>query len=75
MPVSGTRMHPSGFAFIILFVIISLNPEHGASLISPMELHLPIPCLPMTKGHLSVCLPILALSLLLAVAYMYEGCH
>ena len=61
MPVSGTRMHPSGLAFILLFVTISSNSEHRASRSSPLELHFPIPCLSMTKGHLSLSLPILAL--------------
>ena len=42
------------------FVTISSNSEHGASRSSPLELHFPIPCVPMTKGHLSLFLPILA---------------
>ena len=68
MPVSGTRMHPSGLAFILLlehgvrhYDAICSNSDHRASRSSPLELHFPIPCLPMTKGHLSLSLPILAL--------------
>ncbi|KAK2187094.1 hypothetical protein NP493_179g00028 [Ridgeia piscesae] len=43
------------------FVTISSNSEHRASRSSPLELHFPIPYLPMTKGYLSLSLPILAL--------------
>ncbi|KAK2182344.1 hypothetical protein NP493_358g04031 [Ridgeia piscesae] len=45
----------------MVFVTISSNSERRASRSSPLELHFPIPCLPMTKGHLSFSLPILAL--------------
>ncbi|KAK2165609.1 hypothetical protein NP493_1358g00000 [Ridgeia piscesae] len=54
-------MHPSGLTFILLLVTISSNLEHTASRSSPLGLHFPIPCLPMTKGHLSLSRPILAL--------------
>ena len=58
-----TRLHPGGLAFTLLlaFVTISSNSEHRASRSSPLELHFPIPCLPITKGHLSLSFPILAL--------------
>ena len=51
----------SSFCLNMVFVTISSNSEHRASRSSPLELHFPIPCLPMTKGHLSSSLPILAL--------------
>ena len=51
----------SSFCLNMVFVTISSNSEHRASRSSPLELHFPIPCLPMTKGHLSLSLPILAL--------------
>ncbi|KAK2183688.1 hypothetical protein NP493_300g03047 [Ridgeia piscesae] len=51
----------SSFCLNMMFVTISSNSEHSASRSSPLELHFPIPCLPMTKGHLSFFLPILAL--------------
>ncbi|KAK2160700.1 hypothetical protein NP493_1627g01002 [Ridgeia piscesae] len=51
----------SSFCLNTVFVTISSNSEHRASGSSPMELHFPILCLPMTKGHLSFSLPILAL--------------
>ena len=51
----------SSFCLNMVFVTISSNSEHRASRSSPLELHFPIPCLPMTKGHLSFSLPILAL--------------
>ena len=47
MPVSGTRIHPGGLAFILLLehgVTISSNSEHRASRSSPLELHFPILC-------------------------------
>ena len=45
----------------MVFVTISSNSEHRASRSSPLELHFQIPSLPMTKGNLSLTLPILAL--------------
>ncbi|KAK2189060.1 hypothetical protein NP493_115g00000 [Ridgeia piscesae] len=45
----------------MVFITISSNSEHRASRSSSLELHFPIPCLPMTNGHLSLSLPILAL--------------
>ena len=51
----------SSFCLNIVFINISSNSEHRASRKSPLELHFPIPCLPMTKGHLPLSLPILAL--------------
>ena len=51
----------SSFCLNMMFVTISSNSEQRASRSSPLELHFPIPCLPMTKGHLSLSLPILAL--------------
>ena len=44
-----------------LVVTISLNSDNRASRSSPLELHFLIPCLPMTKGNLSLSLPVLAL--------------
>ena len=52
----------SSFCLNMVFATISSNSEHRASRSSPLELHFPIPCLPMTKGHLSLSLPILALN-------------
>ena len=51
----------SSFCLNMVFVTISSNSEHRVSRSSPLEMHFPIPCLPMTKGHLSLFLPILAL--------------
>ena len=51
----------SSFCLNMVFVTISSNSEHRASRSSPLELHFPIPCLPMTTDHLSFSLPILAL--------------
>ena len=44
----------SSFCLNIVFDTISSNSEHRASRSSPLELHFPIPCLPMTNGHLSL---------------------
>ena len=51
----------SSYCLNMVFVTISSNSEHRASRNSPFELHFPIPCIPMTKSHLSLSLPILAL--------------
>ena len=51
----------SSFCLNTVFVTISSYSEHIASRSSPLELNFPIPCLPMTKGHLSFFLAILAL--------------
>ncbi|KAK2183088.1 hypothetical protein NP493_324g03024 [Ridgeia piscesae] len=61
MPVSGTRTSQMTVQVVMVFVAISSKSEHRDSRSSPLELHSPIPCLPMTKGHLSLSLPILAL--------------
>ena len=57
----------------MVFITISSNSEHRASRSSPLELHFPIPCLPMTKGHLYCLFLFSHWSLLLAVAFLYEG--
>ncbi|KAK2172617.1 hypothetical protein NP493_946g00008 [Ridgeia piscesae] len=49
------------FCLYMVYFTISSNSEHRASRSSPLELHSPIPCLPMTKSHLSLSLPILTL--------------
>ena len=51
----------SSFCLNIVFVTISSNSEHKSSRSSPLELHFPVPCLPITMGHLSLSLHILAL--------------
>ena len=51
----------SSFCLNMVFVTVSSNSEHRARRSSPLELHFPIPCLPITKGHFSLSLPILAL--------------
>ena len=51
----------SSFWLNMVFVTVSTNSEHRANRSWPLELHFPIPCLPITKGHLSLSLPILAL--------------
>ena len=42
----------SSFCLNMVFVTISSNWEPRANRSSPLELHFPIPCLLMTKGHL-----------------------
>ena len=51
----------SSFCLNMVFVTVSSNSEHRASRSSPLELPFPIPCLPITKGHLSLSFRILAL--------------
>ena len=51
----------SSFCLNMVFVTISSNSDHRVSRSSPLQLHFPIPCLLITKGHLSLSLPNLAL--------------
>ena len=54
-----TCVHPSAWTWF--FVTFRSKSEHRVSRSSPLVLHSPIPCLPMTKGHFSFSLRILAL--------------
>ena len=51
----------SSFCLNMVFVTINSNSEHKTSRSSPLELLFPIPCLLVTKGHLSLSLSILVL--------------
>ena len=61
----------SSFCLNMVFVTIISNSEHTTSRSSPLELHFPIPCLPMTKGHLSLSLPILAFYYMVMIIKQY----
>ena len=63
----------SSFCLNMMFVTISSNSEHRASRSSALGLHFPIRCLPITKGHLSLSLRILALKS--AISNSLSGCH
>ena len=51
----------TSFCLNMVLVTIRSNSLHSANRRSPLELHFPIPYLPMAEGHLSFYFPIIAL--------------
>ena len=65
----------SSFCLNMVSVTIISNSEHKTSRSSPLELHFPIPCLPMPRATCHFVFIFSHCSMLSAVAYVYEGCH